>query len=111
MKQVFELVKSFLFEFSGDQETIRGKLELFQNIDDPQHFRFATSEADMFSVSPTFPRDEDSNPIRVSDETIWVERTFPGGNIASGEFTAENPGEACKIVLEQIKLFEDHLFV
>ena len=110
MKQVFELIKSFVFEFSNDQGTIRGKLELFQNIEDRRYFRFSTSEADMFSISPTFPRDGDSNPTRIADETIWVEQEFPGGKVRSNEFTAESVSEACKVALEQIELFEDHLF-
>lgn len=109
MKVIFELIKSFEFNISSDNGSIRGKIELFQDLENPERFRFSTSEAEVFQLIPTFPQNEEGQPLHISDELIWTERTFPTGNDSKKEFTAKDINEAIKIVLSQIELFYKHI--
>lgn len=109
MKVVFELIKSFEFDISSDYRNIRGKIELYQNLENPEHFRFSSYEAEMFNLTPTFPQNEEAELLHLSNEVLWTERIFPTGNIVEKEFTAKDVNEAVKFVLSQIELFHKHI--
>lgn len=111
MKVVFELIKSFEFEISSDKGKIRGKVEIFQNVENSKHFRFSTSEAEMFRLTPTFPQNEKEQPLHITDEMLWTERIFSGTNNGKKEFIAEDVDEAIRFGLLQIETFYNHLLV
>jgi hypothetical protein len=109
MKVVFEQIRSFEFEISSDNGNIVGKIELFQNLENSEHFRFRTLEAEMFRLIPTFPTNEDGQPLHISDEMFWVMREFPSERKGKNEFVAKDIDEAIKIVLAQIELYYKHI--
>lgn len=111
MMIIFELIKTFEFELLSNDKKIRGKIELFRDLKNSEHYRFATSEAELFRLSPTFPMDEKGNPLHDSDETLWTEKIFPGIKNEAKEFNAENETEAIKIVLSRIEAFYHHVLI
>lgn len=111
MRIIFELVKTFEFEILSNKEKIKGKLELFRNLENSEHYRFSTSEAEMFRLIPSFPSDDKGKPLHDTDETLWTERTFPGTRNATKEFMAKNETEAVKIALSQVEAFYNHVLI
>lgn len=109
MKIVFELIKTFTFDILSDSGNIRGRVELFQNVENPKQFRFGTYEAEMFHLNPTFPQNDEGQPLHSSDEMLWIERTFPTRSQDKKNFVAENVDEAVEVILSHIESFHQHI--
>lgn len=111
MKVIFELIKSFEFDISSNDEKIKGRIELFRSLENPESFRYKTYETEIFQLIPTFPKDNKEQPTHNSDEMLLVERTFPSGNKLEKEFMARNENEAINFVLSKIEAFYCHVLI
>lgn len=109
MKVIFELIKSFEFDILLDDKSIRGKIELFQNLEKPELFRFRTYEVEIFHLTPTFPQNEKGQSLHFSDELLWTERSFPAISNDKKEFAAKDVNEAIKYILAHIESFYQHV--
>jgi hypothetical protein len=72
--KTIEVDIAFSNEADGQWTT---RIELFQDTENPDHFRCHMWELEMFRLTPTFPTDENDQPLHISDDTIMVERLFP----------------------------------
>jgi hypothetical protein len=111
MKVIFELIKTLEFEILSDCGKIKGKMELFRNLENSEHFRLSTSEAEMFRLASTFPQNDEGKPIHNTDEILWTEKTFPTNINDTKEFMAKGESEAVKIVLSRIEAFYHHVLI
>jgi hypothetical protein len=116
MKTVFELIKTFEFDIESDNEELENeslefKIELLQNLEDPEHFRFRIYETELFRMHPSFPRDEKEQPLHVTTEILWTERTLAGLRYKKQEFRAKEVSEAVDIILSEIDSVYRHLLM
>jgi hypothetical protein len=108
---IFELVKSFEFEIKSDNSSMKGRVDLLQNIKEPSEFRFSTSELEMFRLIPVFPMNEDNEPLHTSDDLLWVKRTFPMESENEKTFVAASIDEAKQFVLSQLEFFHKRILL
>jgi len=111
MRIIFELIKTFEFEILSNNEKIKGRIELFRDLANSELYRFATLEAEIFRLIPSFPSDDEGNPLHDSDETLWTQRTFPGSKIQAKEFTAKSEAEAIETIISEIEAFYRHVLI
>ncbi|MGQ0542486.1 MAG: hypothetical protein ACT4O9_11655 [Blastocatellia bacterium] len=110
-KKAFQLVKTIEFEIESEKEKIRGRLELFQDLERSDNFKLLSSEANQFRMQPTFPQDVDGLLTDSFDELIWSEKTFPGMSLLNREFRAPSLDDAVKEMLADLEGFENHLVI
>jgi hypothetical protein len=109
MKVIFEVIKILEFEILSENEKIRGRVELLQNLNNPNHFRFNTLESDMFRLKLSFPERDEGRLFDETDEVLWALRTFP--KMVDKEFFANDTDEAVRKMLSMIESFYKHLLL
>lgn len=72
----FELIRTIETELTLASDVIEPiRIELFQDIADPTHFRCRLWERESFRLTPSFPQDKDGQPLEISDDEVLVERS------------------------------------
>lgn len=109
---VFVLVKSVECDIAFSDES-KGRwttrIELFQDTENPDHFRCHVWELELFRLSPTFPINESNQPAEISDDILMVERPFPHRKVNYDNFVAPNPDAALGIVVADLKTLLEHV--
>jgi hypothetical protein len=102
---VFELKRTIEFDFQLGDDYFPMRVEVFQDIANPNQFRCRIWKLEFYRLQPSFPQDNDGEPSDFSaDEQVW----FDWGHNLSNDyqlFTAKDSDDALAKILADVKQF------
>lgn len=85
------------------------RLEILQAVDSPTRFRYRAWELEFFRLRPTFPQNEQGEPIEASDDQLFVVRPLPRQRPNSLRFEAPSLDAARDIAVLDLRRSLEHM--
>ena len=102
---IFELKRTLEFDFILGDDSFPMRIDVLQDIANPNQFRCRIWKLEFYRIQPTFPQDNDGEPLPFSaDELIWTDWEY-NLNDDYQLFTAKDSDDALAKILADIKQF------
>ena len=108
---VYELIKTLELDIRLGDDSYTFRIELFVDTEHENRFRCRVWEFEMFRLVPTFPQNEQGEPVHISDDVMMVDRGIPRSRVQYPveDIVAPSVDAAVEIVLRDLKDHLDHV--